>query len=161
MRIHTLERSVTVAAPRPEVFAFFARPENLARLTPDGLGFRILTPGPIAMQPGALIDYVVRVGGVAWRWTTLIAAYEPPRRFVDVQLRGPYSFWHHEHTFAEADGGTVIGDRVRYALPLGPLGELVHALAVRRRLRGIFDHRGRAIGELFGDRAEGPAREER
>ena len=112
-------------------------------------GFRILTPSPIAMKEGALIDYVVRLGPLPTRWRTLITGYEPPARFVDEQLAGPYSFWHHTHTFVERDGGTLIGDHVRYALPFGPLGEAAHALAIRRQLRAIFAHRRRVLAELY------------
>mgnify|MGYP001824672668 CR=1 FL=1 len=151
MKVHVLERRQTVAAPLDEVFAFFARPENLAEITPPGLGFQILTPSPIAMKEGAVVDYVVSLAGLPLRWRTLITAYEPPHRFVDEQLAGPYSFWHHTHTFGEAPGGgTELGDVVRYALPLGPLGELAHALVVRRQIDGIFAHRHAVIAGRFG-----------
>lgn len=150
MKLRELRYEQAVPAPRDEVFAFFDRPENLGRLTPPDMGFEILTPGPPAMRRGALIDYVVRVAGIGVRWTTLISEYDPPQSFVDVQLRGPYSFWHHRHTFAEIPGGTLVGDEVAYAMPLGPLGELAHALEVGRRLRRIFAYRRRRIIEVFG-----------
>ena len=149
MRLHTLQREQFVPRPRDEVFAFFSRPENLPRLTPPALRFRILTPPPLDMMPGALIDYTLRTFGFTVRWTTLIAACDPPARFVDVQLRGPYAFWHHAHEFVAAEGGTRIIDRVTYALPLGPLGQLAHALLVRRALRRIFDYRRAAVDRLF------------
>lgn len=152
MKVHVLERSQAVAAPLDEVFAFFGRPENLAVITPPDLGFQILTPSPIAMKEGAIIDYVVRVSGVPMRWRTMITGYEPPYRFVDEQLDGPYSFWHHSHTFAaREDGGTDLGDTVRYALPFGPLGDLVHALIVRRQVEGIFAFRRTFIRDRFGE----------
>ena len=91
MTVHVLERRQQVAAPLAEVFAFFARPENLAEITPPSMGFEILTPSPIAMKEGALIDYVVRVGGLPLRWRTLITSFEPPHRFVDEQISGPYA----------------------------------------------------------------------
>lgn len=150
MKTYQLMREQFVPAPREEVFGFFSRPENLARLTPRELGFEIMTPGPLAMKAGALIDYTIRLFGVRVRWTTLITSYEPPGKFVDEQLRGPYSFWHHTHLFREADGGTMITDEVRYAMPFGPLGSLAHALFVRRNLRRIFTFREDAIGEIFG-----------
>ncbi|MDO9171974.1 MAG: SRPBCC family protein [bacterium] len=149
MRVHEIVTEQFVPRPRAEVFGFFAEPENLARITPPWLGFRILTPSPIAMKEGALIDYVVRLGPLPTRWRTLITRYEPPALFVDEQLAGPYSFWHHTHTFAERDGGTLIGDHVRYGLPFGPLGELVHGLAIHRQLRAIFAHRRRVLDELY------------
>jgi ligand-binding SRPBCC domain-containing protein len=151
MKVHVLQRSQRVPASLDEVFSFFARPENLVEITPPSLGFQILTPSPIAMKDGAVIDYVVRVGGLPLRWRTLITSYEPPHRFVDEQIMGPYSFWHHTHTFISLpDGGTELGDTVRYTLPLGPLGSLAHALVVRRQVADIFVHRQRVISERFG-----------
>lgn len=149
MEIHELLCEQLVPRPRADVFAFFAKPENLTRLTPPWLGFRILTPSPVPMHAGALIDYRIRLGPLPTRWRTLITAYEPPERFIDQQLAGPYSFWHHTHEFEENQDGTLIRDRVRYLLPLGPLGRLVHALAVRRQLAAIFDHRRRVVADLF------------
>jgi ligand-binding SRPBCC domain-containing protein len=158
MTTYELYREQWVPRPLEEVFEFFSRPENLAKITPASLGFEIITPQPIAMHAGALIDYTVRPFGIPIHWTTLIADYEPPHRFVDVQLKGPYAFWHHTHTFESARGGTRLTDRVRYALPFGPLGRIANSLAVKRQLRGIFDHRERVIAEQFsGVRQNGEA----
>jgi len=148
--VHLLARSQLVPRPRAEVFAFFADARNLERLTPPFLRFRILTPGPIAMRTGALIDYRLSLFGVPFSWRTEIEAFEPETRFVDVQRRGPYRRWHHTHTFADAPGGTLIGDRVEYQLPFGPLGELARVLAVRRQLDAIFDYRRRVIEAMWG-----------
>jgi hypothetical protein len=94
------------------------------------------------MAPGALIEYRLKLHGVPIRWRTTIAVWDPPRRFVDVQLSGPYRMWHHTHDFVPAPGGgTLMRDTVRYALPLGPLGEAAHRLFVRRDLERIFDFR--------------------
>jgi ligand-binding SRPBCC domain-containing protein len=150
MTVHTLSRQQFVPAPVADVFAFFSSPENLSKLTPPGLGFAILTPPPIAMKQGALIDYTIRVFGIGVRWTTLITAYDPGRSFVDEQLRGPYSFWHHSHRFEEAPGGTIVRDDVRYALPFGPLGGLARFLFVKRQLDSIFDFRTLTIRTIFG-----------
>jgi ligand-binding SRPBCC domain-containing protein len=150
MAVHLLERRQLVPRPRAEVFTFFAEARNLERITPAFLSFRILTPGPIPLAPGTFIDYRLSLFGLPFRWRTLIEAVEPGRRFVDVQLRGPYRRWHHEHRFEDAPGGTLVADRVEYELPLGPLGELAHALAVRHQLAAIFDHRRRAIEALLG-----------
>ncbi|HPF69435.1 MAG TPA: SRPBCC family protein [Candidatus Krumholzibacteria bacterium] len=149
MNVHEITAEQRVARPRDDVFAFFARPENLARITPPWLGFRILTPSPVPMREGALIDYVIRLGPLPTRWRTMITTYDPPHRFVDEQLAGPYSYWHHTHEFLEDGDGTLLRDHVRYALPLGPLGDLVHALAVRRQVETIFAHRRRIIDDLF------------
>ncbi len=149
MKLHTLSREQVVSRPLDEVFGFFSQPENLARLTPPSLGFQILTPGPLAVSEGALIDYVVRPLGFPMRWRTMITTYDPPHRFIDEQLVGPYSFWHHTHTFVETPEGTAVGDRVVYGLPLEPLGRPAHPL-VRNQLDKIFAYRGRIIAEMFG-----------
>lgn len=146
---YRLERCVEVPEDLETVFTFFSRPENLESLTPSHVGFRILTPSPIPMHVGSVIDYTVRLAGIPIRWTSQISELSAPHRFVDVQLRGPYSFWHHAHEFESTDGGTRIRDVVTYGLPAGPLGRLVHALFVRRQLTGIFDHREHAILTKF------------
>ena len=153
MKLCEIHRQQVVGRPIQEVFAFFSVPENLARVTPPAMAFRVLTPSPVAMRRGTLIDYVVRVAGIPLRWRSLITAFEPPHLFVDEQLRGPYDFWHHTHRFEEHQGGTLIADHVLYALPLGPLGRLAHALFVRRQLRALFDFRARMIESLFPRRA--------
>lgn len=155
MTINTLTRQQLVPAPIGEVFGYFSRPENLAELTPPDLGFVIHTPPPVAMKQGALIDYTIRLLGIPVRWTTLITSCEPGRSFVDEQLKGPYSFWRHSHFFEEYPGGTLVRDEVQYALPFGPLGTLVHRLAVKRRLAAIFDYRASVIGRVFGNAGSG------
>jgi ligand-binding SRPBCC domain-containing protein len=129
-----------------EVFPFFADAGNLDLLTPPWLRFEILTPPPIEMKVGALIDYRLRLRRWPIRWRTRITEWQPPVRFVDEQLRGPYRQWIHEHTFAERDGGTLVGDRVRYAVPGGAL---VNALFVRRDIERIFAHRRSKLQEVF------------
>jgi ligand-binding SRPBCC domain-containing protein len=148
--VHRLEREQYLDHPREEVFAFFAQAHNLERITPPWLSFQVLTPDPIAMQVGTLIDYRLRVHGLPLRWTSRIEDWEPGRSFVDRQLRGPYGLWHHRHTFAESGQGTVVRDEVDYALPLGVLGNLAHPLFVRRDLERIFAYRHRAVPELLG-----------
>lgn len=150
MTPYALECRQFLPVPLDEAFRFFDRPENLGEITPAALGFRMLTPSPVTMKEGAVIDYTIRVLGVPVRWTTLITSYDPPHGFVDLQLRGPYSFWHHTHSFRAVGGGTEMTDTVRYLLPFGPLGALVHALAVRRQVRKIFEHRSDAIARRFG-----------
>lgn len=135
------------------MFGFFGDARNLEAITPPFLRFRVVTPEPIEMRPGALIRYRLRLHGVPVDWLTAIQAWEPPRRFVDVQVRGPYAFWHHTHAFApDGRGGTVMRDRVEYALPLGPLGALAHRAFVRRDLERIFAFRA----EVVRRRVEGP-----
>ena len=139
-------------APLPiaEAFAIFENPRNLARITPPALHFRIVTPGRIVMRRGAEIEYGIRVLGIPVHWKTLITRYDPPRLFEDEQASGPYKFWRHLHTFEEGPGGTLIADRVEYALPFGPLGGVAQVLMVGRQLRGIFEFRQRALIPILG-----------
>jgi len=148
--VYVLERTQFVPRPRAEVFPFFANAANLERLTPPNLGFEILTPSPIAMRAGTIIDYRIKLDGIPMKWRTRIERFEPGVQFVDVQDKGPYASWRHTHTFRDVDGGTELGDRVEYALPFGPLGRIAHAVIVKRRLRAIFDYRARVMIELFG-----------
>jgi ligand-binding SRPBCC domain-containing protein len=148
-RHHVLERSQLVRRARRDVFRFFVDPENLEAITPANLRFEILTPRPIAMRAGALIEYRLRLLGVGFGWLTRIEAFDPDERFVDVQVEGPYRSWRHTHEFQDSSGGTLVRDRVEYELPLGPFGELAHALFVEARLALIFDHRRRRISELL------------
>ena len=149
MADHVLEARVWLGRPRPGVFAFFADPANLARITPPSLGVRLLTPAA-AMTAGAVLDYRVRWLGVPLRWRAFVREYDPPFRFLDVQLLGPYARWEHRHRFLEEDGGTVVEDRVVYRLPLGPLGRALHAAVVGRQLRAAWAYRRRRLGELLG-----------
>jgi ligand-binding SRPBCC domain-containing protein len=144
-----LTRTQLVPRPRAEVFAFFADAHNLERITPPALRFRILTPSPIALGAGALIDYRLSLFGVPFRWRTRIEAWDPGRRFVDQQLSGPYRRWRHTHAFEDAPGGTLMHDRVEYALPFGVVGALAAGWLVRRQVEAIFDHRRVAIERLF------------
>lgn len=151
-----LERTQTVPRPLDEVFPFYADPRNLARITPPWLGFRIVSDGPLQMRKGLRIDYRIQPLWVPQRWTSEITEWDPPNRFVDEQRRGPYRRWHHEHTFRTVDDGTEITDRVTYALPLGPLGRLAHAVFVRRQLESIFAYRAAVVRELFGPSSQRP-----
>ncbi len=136
--------------PIAEVFDFFSRAENLQRITPPLLDFKIVTPLPIEMKTGTLIDYRLKVRGLPMRWRTLIADWQPPHRFVDTQLKGPYSLWHHTHEFeALSPNSTMIRDTVRYRLPFGPLGLLVHKLIVENDIRQIFDFRLKEVPRLL------------
>jgi len=145
---YILESPGWLAKPRGEVFTFFADPANLALLTPPWLHFRRLTAPP-TLAARAVIDYQIRWLGLPIRWRTFIREYDPPFRFVDVQLRGPYARWEHRHLFLEDAGGTWVEDRVTYRLPLGPLGRVAHAILVGRQLDAIWEYRRRRIGELI------------
>jgi len=151
VRYHTLRREQRLPRPPSDVFPFFADAGNLEAITPPWLGFRIITPRPIPMAAGTLIEYRLRLRGLPLAWLTRIETWEPGERFVDVQLAGPYALWHHTHEFApDGVGGTVMRDTVRYALPYWPLGELAHALVVRRDLARIFDFRREEVARRLG-----------
>jgi ligand-binding SRPBCC domain-containing protein len=149
-RRYRFEQTQIVPRPRAEVFAFFSEAANLERLTPSFLGFEILTPGIIEMKPGTIIDYKLRLYGMSVKWKTRIEVFEPESRFVDLQLKGPYRYWHHLHEFEEVEQGTRMRDLVHYELPFGPLGVLARSLFVQQSLTKIFGFRRQVIDEIFG-----------
>lgn len=146
---HILRTEIVLPRPRDEVFAFFSAAENLGRITPPELSFRILTPLPVAMREGALIEYRLGLFGLSFTWRTLISRWDPPYAFTDEQLKGPYHTWVHTHRFDEVPGGTRVSDEVRYRLPLYPLGEAAFPI-VRLQLARIFGYRTRRLQELLG-----------
>ncbi len=153
MKVRTLRRSQRLRGRPEAVFAFFADARNLEAITPPLLRFRVVTPAPIEMRVGTLIQYRLRLRGIPVNWLTTIQAWAPPHRFVDVQLRGPYALWHHTHELApDGDEHVVMHDTVRYAIGFGPLGELAHRLLVRRDLEAIFDFRRDAVLRMLEDR---------
>ena len=146
LRYHVLRREQRLPGAPEEVFPFFADAHNLEAITPPFLGFRVVTPRPIEMRVGALIEYRLKLHGLPVSWLTRIEEWTPGERFVDAQLAGPYGLWHHTHEFAaDGDGVTVMRDTVRYALPYWPLGEVARRLFVARDLEAIFDHRTKAV----------------
>jgi ligand-binding SRPBCC domain-containing protein len=157
MRIHVLHREQRLDGTPEEVFPFFADARNLEAITPPLLRFRVVTPRPLDVRAGTFLQYRLRVHGVPVTWHTIIQAWDPPHRFVDVQVRGPYALWHHTHTFtATGDHGTLMTDTVRYAIGFGPLGELAHRALVRRDVEAIFAFRAQRVPELL--RGVGPVR---
>jgi ligand-binding SRPBCC domain-containing protein len=132
-----------------EVFSFFAKAENLQELTPPWLHFHILSVEPSPIRKGTLIRYALRWRIFPIRWTTEIIEWEPPHRFVDLQLKGPYKLWHHEHRFIAKGDATLITDEVRYSLPFGFLGGIAHAMKVKKDVKTIFDYRRTAVERIF------------
>jgi ligand-binding SRPBCC domain-containing protein len=146
MRTFHLDTSTWIAADIDRVFQFFAQAENLQRLTPASLSFRILTPSPIAMCEGTTIDYQLSLRGLPFTWRSEITAWDPPRRFVDEQRKGPYRSWKHSHVFEARDGGTLVLDQVEYAT-WG--GAIVNRFFVAPELRRIFAYRKAALAAHF------------
>jgi ligand-binding SRPBCC domain-containing protein len=145
-----LQREQRLPGTPERVFGFFADARNLEALTPPLLRFRLVTPAPIAIGKGALIRYRLRVRRVPVGWLTEITEWDPPHRFVDEQIKGPYALWHHTHTFeALDDGGTLMRDVVRYRIGFGPLGVIADRLVVRRDVEAIFDFRAQRIPALL------------
>lgn len=150
MKIHTLRCEMLVPKSLAETFQVFEDAHNLAKITPSWLNFQVTTPGRIDMRKGTQITYRIKWLGLPMHWKTLISEYEPPFLFVDEQEEGPYALWRHRHTFKPVNEGTLVCDRVEYALPLGPLGEFAHRMMVRRQLLSIFQYRQQELEKLFG-----------
>lgn len=146
----TYSRSLEITLPRNDVFSFFASAENLERITPPELGFTILTPTPIEMKTGTLIDYRISLHGIPMKWRTEITNWDPPFEFTDKQISGPYKQWIHTHRFTElSPASTLIEDEVRYRLPLEPLGDIAQFF-VEREIKNIFDYRQKTVAAVFG-----------
>ena len=150
MTTHRIHSEMVVDRPIDEVFAFFSKPENLARITPRNLGFELRTDDT-HMRDHLEIEYRIRpLLGIPVTWRSRIVDYDPPHGFRDIQIKGPYRSWDHRHTFAADGDRTRITDDVEYSLPLGPLGDVAHAAVVRSQLEEIFRHRARTIRSVYG-----------
>ena len=144
--------------PIDVVFDFFSNAENLQAITPPWLNFRIVTPTPIDIRQGTIINYKLKVRGLPVRWQTLISDWAPPYRFTDQALRSPYALWIHEHTFEAHDGGTLCRDQVTYDIPGGPLRPLIHQWFVEKDVNRIFEYRAEQLRQRFGKQSPTPER---
>ena len=148
-RRYVLERRVLIERPADEVFAFFEDPADLAKITPPEMGFELVKIEGLPVRAGTRMEYRIRILGVPQRWVAEIAEHEAGRRFVDVQVHGPYRCWRHEHAFVPLDGNTVMSDRVEYELPFGLAGRIAQTAVVSRQLQRIFDYRAQVIEKMF------------
>lgn len=149
MQIRTLHRKQWIARPLTEVFSFFCEARNLDLITPSWLHFKVLRQTENELRAGTMIDYELNWHGMPLEWTSRIEEWRPPGQFADLQVKGPYRYWHHTHSFEAVDGGTLIRDTIRFAVPFGALGDLVAGWVVRRDVERIFDYRARKITAIF------------
>jgi ligand-binding SRPBCC domain-containing protein len=156
MADYIIERRLWLPRPRPDVFAFFVDPRNLGAVQPAWAQPRWLAEPPVQLEAGAFLDFAVRMAGVSVRWRVMVREFDPPFRFVDVQLWGPFARWEHRHRFLEGPEsgeqgpvGTWMEDRVTYRMPWGPVGRAAHALGAGRRLDALFDFREARLRERF------------
>lgn len=149
MNTYTFNTQTILHKPIQEVFPFFANAENLDAVTPPWLKFEIVTALPIEMNVGTIVDYRLRLHGVPIRWRSEITEWNPPHKFTDVQIKGPYCFWQHEHFFTAEGNQTRMIDRVEYAVPGGMFAPIIHSLFVKRDLERIFEYRERRFLKIF------------
>ena len=138
MKTFELTKTQVINSSMDNVFDFFSKPENLKAITPEKLSFKILTPTPITMGKGTVIDYTIRLFKIPVHWRTLITKYDPPHEFIDEQMKGPYNFWHHTHKFKKVDGGVEISDKVIYSIPMGIIGQFLHFFMDKKRFGKNF-----------------------
>jgi len=147
--MHFLTTTTVINKTLSEVFEFFSNAENLNKITPPDMQFKILTPLPIIIKKGTLIDYKIKVNGIPFNWQTEITEWEPNKRFIDKQLKGPYRVWIHEHTFEEKDGKTIMNDHVQFLSPGWFLEPIINKLFIEKKLKGIFAYREKILTNLF------------
>lgn len=152
MKTYNLEFEQFIDLPIEDVFDFFSKPENLSLITPPRLRFDILTPTPLEMKEGQLIDYSLKILYlIKLHWRTLITDYQKPYKFIDQQIKGPYTLWHHTHTFEEKDGGTLIKDNLKYVIPFGWIGRAIHFIYIKHDINGIFQYRHKILNDIFSE----------
>ncbi|GAB5563778.1 MAG: SRPBCC family protein [Winogradskyella sp.] len=151
MKIYTLHKKQNLPISVDEAWKFLSSPKNLKTITPDYMGFNILSGADRPMYPGQIIQYIVTpVLGIKTKWVTEITHVKDKKYFVDEQRFGPYALWHHKHFINEIDGGVEMEDIIDYKVPFGLLGQLVHPIIVKPKLEEIFNYRTKKLEELFG-----------
>ncbi|WP_459209164.1 SRPBCC family protein [Aquimarina rhabdastrellae] len=152
MKIYTLKASQKLPITIEHAWEFLSNPANLKTITPDFMGFEILSGADRKMYPGQIIQYLVApIPGVKTKWVTEITHVKTPEYFVDEQRFGPYALWHHKHFLKEIEGGVLMEDIIDYKLPMGYISQLVHPIIVKPKLKKIFDYRREKLIELFGE----------
>ncbi|MDG1397541.1 MAG: SRPBCC family protein [Polaribacter sp.] len=152
MKIYTFKRKQHIPISLDEAWRFLSSPKNLKELTPDYMGFDILSGADKPMFAGQIIQYsVTPILGIKTKWVSEITQIEYKKYFVDIQLYGPYALWHHKHFLKQIDGGVEFEDIIDYKIPLGILGRLVHPFLVKPKLEEIFAYRQQKLIELFGE----------
>jgi ligand-binding SRPBCC domain-containing protein len=149
MKPHVYNQVTYINRPLSEVFEFFSKAENLNKLTPPILEFKIITPLPIKMEKGTFIDYKIKLNGISFKWKTQITAWENNRRFIDTQIKGPYKIWIHEHLFEEENGQVKMTDTVQYLSPGWFLEPIINKLYISKKVEEIFAYRTIELDKLF------------
>lgn len=156
--LHTLKTTQFFHADLATVWDFMSTPKNLARITPQSMGFEVLSKEEELQQmyPGQIIEYYVKpVLGIKLHWVTEITHVHPQEFFVDEQRFGPYQFWHHQHLFKAVNDGVEMTDLLHYKMPFGVIGKITNTLFVRKKIHDIFDYRYQKLEELFNSGING------
>ena len=151
-KVYSLHTIQNMPISLEEAWGFFSIPANLAKITPDHMGFNIISKHHgEKMYPGQIIEYTVKpLLGIPLYWMTEITHVQEGKYFVDEQRFGPYSLWHHQHHFTAIQGGVRMEDIVHYKIPLGILGDIANTIMVKKQLQGIFDYRFKAVEQKWG-----------
>lgn len=152
MKIYTLQKKQNLPISLEEAWNFLSNPKNLKIITPDYMSFDMITKTDRPLYTGQILQYIVTpLLGIKTKWVSEITHIEDKKYFVDEQLYGPYSLWHHKHFIKEIDGGVEMEDIIDYKIPLGILGQLVHPFLVKPKLEEIFSYRQKKLIDLFGE----------
>ncbi|MEP6676395.1 MAG: SRPBCC family protein [Ferruginibacter sp.] len=151
-KVYTLKAVQQIPVSIDQAWDFFCKPDNLDTITPDDMGFEIISERHGGtMYAGQLIEYKVRpIFNIPLYWMTEITHVDDKKYFVDEQRYGPYSMWHHQHHFKIISGGVEMTDIVHYKIPFWFFGDIAHALFVKKKIRNIFDYRFKKVEEIFG-----------
>ena len=152
MKIYCLNRSINIPVTELEAWNFFSNPHNLSVITPKSMNFEVSKVDTDNIYNGQHIHYTVSpLFGISMKWTSLILDVVKQKCFTDVQVNGPYKYWHHKHIFEKISGGIKVIDKIHYALPFGCIGSILHPILVKNRLDQIFGYRNSKIKEIFGE----------